>query len=222
MAGIEFFTITAQYSNAMLVALLANVSDFAKKLDLPISRPVTVAQVRRFNCFPRSDHVGGRLILTNGCAFIFDHGRVESFESSRSYFNLQDPNLIPKFYGPVKLSESQALQVARDAIKKLGYTDAMLSTDRPPQATLPERVGINYIARYRFRWLDPARGHDPNNPPPSIEFEVDATTGQIQMLEISNPNTYRTDLKLDVHPPIFGEGPKSVPAGVGRKIYPVS
>ncbi len=206
----------------MLVAIMPHVSDFAKKLNLPIPQPVTISQTRRFNCFPRSDHIGGRLILTNGGAFIFDHGRVESFESPRSYFNLQNPDLIPKFYGPVKISESQALQVAHDAIKKLGYTDAMLSADRPPQTTLPERVGTNYIARYRFRWTDPTRGFNPNNPPPSIEFEVDATTGQIQMLNISNPNTWHRDLNVDVHPPIIGEGPASVPVGPGRKIYPVS
>jgi len=219
---IEFFQITAAYSNAMLVAIMPHVSDFAKKLDLPTPQPVNISQVRRFNCFPRSDHIGGRIILTNGCAFIFDHGRVENFESPHSYYYLQDPDLIPKFYGPVKLTPTQVLQIAHQAIKKLGYTDAMLSADRPPQITPPPQNEGHFIARYRIRWYDPTRGHDPNNPPLSIEFEVDAATGQIQMLNMLNPNTYRPDLNLNIRPLVIGNGPQSMPVGSGWAITPVS
>jgi hypothetical protein len=219
---IEFFQITAAYSNAMLVAIMPHVSDFAKKLDLPLPQPVNISQVRRFNCFPRSDHIGGRIILTNGCAFVFDHGRVENFESSHSYSYLQNPDLVPKFYGPIKLTEAQALQIAHDTIKKLGYTDAMLSADRLPQTTLPKRDGKNYIARYHFIWHDLTRGGNPYQPPLSIEFEIDASTGQIQMLEISNPNTYQSDLKVNVSPFVIGGGPASMPVGPGRKITPVT
>jgi hypothetical protein len=222
---IEFFQVTAAYSNAMLVAVMPHFSDIAKKLDLPTPQPVTQAQVRRFNCFPRSDHIGGRVILTNGCEFIFDHGRVENFVSAHSYFYLQDPDLVPTFYGPVRISEAQALQIAHNAIKKLGYTDAMLSADTPPRVTLPEKDGTNYIARYRIRWYDPTRGGNPNNPFKSAEFEVDATTGQIQMVNFFNPNTYQPDLKLNIHPPVvgqIGQGSQGTPIGPGRKMYPVS
>ena len=221
---IEFFQITAAYSNALLVAIMPHVADFAKKLDLPTLQPVTTAQVRQFNCFPRSDHIGGRLVLTNGCAFVFDHGRVEHFESQRSYFGLQDPDLIPKFYGQVKLSKEQALQVAHAAIKKLGYTDAMLSADRSPEITPPPKDGSHYIARYRLRWRDPTRGSDPSQPPPSIEFEIDATTGQVCMLHISNPNTFAADPQLNVRPSITNQFGTTAgePAGTGRKVTPVS
>ncbi len=173
---IVFFQVTAAYSNAMLVAVMPYFADFARRLDLPTPQPVAQEQVMRFNCFPRSDHIGGRLILTNGCEFIFDHGRVENFVSPKSYFYLQNPDLIPRVYGPVKISDGQAVAIAHNAIKKLGYTDAALSADRPPEITRPERDHGSYIARYRVRWFDPARG-DPRQPPTSAEFEIDATTG---------------------------------------------
>jgi hypothetical protein len=222
--AIEFFQITAAYSNALLVAVMPHVTDVAKKLDLPTAQPVTIAQVRQFNCFPRSDHIGGKLVLTNGCTFVFDHGRVEHFESPHSYFVLQEPNLIPKFYGQVKLSKEQALQVAHEAIKKLGYTDAMLSADRPPEITPPPKDGTHYVARYRIRWRDVTRGSDPSQPPPSIEFEIDATTGQIWMLHISNPSTFAADPQLNVPLSVtnqFGTA-TGAPVGVGRAVIPVS
>jgi len=219
---IEFFQITAAYSNAMLVAIMPHVSDFAKKLDLPTPLPITQAQVRQFNCFPRSDHVGGRLILTNGCAFVFDHGRVENFESAHSFFYLQDPRRVSTFYGSIKITEAEALQVAHNAIKKLGYTDAMLASDRRPRIDPPQKDNGHFIARYHIRWYDPTRGGNPNNPPRSLEFEIDATTGQIQVVNIDNPNTYRPDIKLKVNPVVMGTGPTSAPVGIGRPVTPVS
>jgi len=217
----ELFQITAAYSNAMLVAIMPHVSDFSKKLDLPTPQPVSIAQVERFVCFPRSDHIGGRLILTNGCEFIFDHGRMQTFVSPHSYYYLQDPRLIPKFYGPIKITEVQALRIAHNAIKDLGYTDAMLSADKPPKMDLPPRDKSHSIARYRISWHDPTRGSDPTQPPRSIEFEIDATTGQIDMVNVDNPNTYRADLKTDVAPQVIGKGPTSEPVGPGRKVTPV-
>jgi hypothetical protein len=221
---IAFFQITAAYSNAVLVAVMPYFSNFAKTLDLPTPQPVTQAQVWRFNCFPRSDHIGGRVILTNGCEFIFDHGHVENFVSPRSFFYLQNPDLIPKFYGPVEISEAQALQIAHDAIKKLDYSDAMLCADKPPEITLPKYDRSHYIARYLIRWRDTTRG-DPNAPPTSAEFEEDATSGQIVMVNIVNPNAYRPDLNLSVRPPVvgqFGSGSLGRPAGQGRIVAPVT
>jgi hypothetical protein len=37
----EIFQITVSYSNAVLVAIMPHISNFAKALDLPIPQPVT-------------------------------------------------------------------------------------------------------------------------------------------------------------------------------------
>jgi hypothetical protein len=218
----ELFQITAAYSNAMLVAMMPHVADFAKKLDLPTPQPITISQVEHFVCFLRSDHIGGRLVLTNGCEFIFDHGHVQTFVSPHSYYYLQDPRLVPTFYGPIKITEAQTLKIAHDAIRNLGYTDTMLSADKPPRIDLPPRDKNHLIARYRIIWHDPKRGSNPSQPPRSIEFEIDATTGRIQMVNIYNPNTYLADLKIDILPQVIGQGPTSQPVGPGRKVTPVS
>jgi hypothetical protein len=71
--------ITSAYSNAVLVAILPHVNDFAKKLDLPIPLPITTSQVLRFNVGRMQDFVGGGLWLTNHYQFVFDDGYVDSF-----------------------------------------------------------------------------------------------------------------------------------------------
>jgi len=217
----EIFEITARYSNAVLVAIMPCVSDFAKRLDLPVPQPITLSQVREFKCSPRSDLFGGRVILTNGHEFAFLHGRVEMYRTPQSYYELQDPDRVPEFFGPVKLKEEDALRVVHQAIKKLGYTDARLYADRLPRITRPARFGKNYVPRFRIWWGDPSWGN-PDDPPASVEFEVDATTGQIQMMYLLNVGTRRDSPKVDVHPRVIGKGPQTVTVGQGRQVTPVN
>jgi len=83
----QLIHITATYSNALLVAILPHVSDFSKKLELPIPQPITVAQVRRFNLNPYNGHLSGSVVLTNRYWFAFDEGGyVVSFRSPDNFF----------------------------------------------------------------------------------------------------------------------------------------
>jgi hypothetical protein len=222
MPPFAILQVTAAYSNAVLVAIMPHISNFAKALDLPIPQPVTMAQVAHFGCSPLSEHIGGGVALTNGYWFAFDGGRVDFYRSPRSYYSLQDPSRIPEFYGPVKITQKQAIQIAHDAIKKLGYTDGIFYADRAPVVTPPEKVGTNYIPRYRIEWAD--LYHDPVpgvRLPDSIEMEVDATTGQIQMLHLSGRIARQPDPKISVHPPVLALPPQSELIG-GTKVTPVS
>jgi hypothetical protein len=152
----EFLQVTSQYSNAVLVALLPYVSDFAHKLSLPILTPVIPSHVLEFRCSPRRDQIGGLITLTNGCRFSFLDGRVCTYRSPASYFSLPDIDLIPRFYGPVNVREKEAIKIARDVIERLGYAPGAFHAELAPEVTLPRKVGTNYVARYRVRWLDPS------------------------------------------------------------------
>ena len=222
----QLLQVTAEYSNAVLVAIMPYVSDFAYRLDLPIPQPITVAAVGKFGCSPRSDHVGGRVFLTNGYSFTFDCGAVRLFFSPSNYFGMQDPARVPEFYAPVKLRQDEAVGIARNALSRLGYTEAMLHFDAPPKVTPPPRSEGKHVARYLVSWLDPLpegvnptagetfRGH-------SAEVEVDATTGKIHMLSIAGKDARRPDPKINVHPPELAGPPQSQPTG-GTRVTPVS
>ncbi|EEF57893.1 hypothetical protein Cflav_PD0843 [Pedosphaera parvula Ellin514] len=74
---LELIHITAAYSNAVLVAILPHVSDFAKKLDLPIPQPIAANQVIWFKQVPFKGQIDGALVLSNNCWFHFSsHGYV--------------------------------------------------------------------------------------------------------------------------------------------------
>jgi hypothetical protein len=221
MPMFEIIQVTAQYSNAVMLAIMPHVADFAKQLDLPLQQPVTVAQVQYFGCSPRTDLVGGRVVLTNGFEFAVLHGRVEMFRTPRSYYELNDFDLLPTFIGPVKLKEKDALKIAHDAIRKLGYSDATVCADRAPVVKPPPKIDKKFVPRYKITWKDPTRGSNPKEPPTSVEFEIDATSGQIQMMVLFNPNTWRPDPKIDVRTQVVSKGAETVLQG-GRKITPVS
>ena len=207
----ELLQITAQYSNAVLVAILPHVSDFAHKLNLPIPTPVTPAQVRYFKCDPRKDHVGGMLMLTNRFQFTFLNGRVCVYRSPSSYFSLQDIDMPAEFYGPVKVSKKEAVRIAHEAIKKLGYTDKAVHADTDPKITPPVQIGTNYVPRYRIRWLDPAwRGaRTPGSPIPAIlDIEVNAGNRRVEMLSMTSRETQAPNPRVGVQPPPVQGQPK--------------
>ena len=222
----ELLQVTAEYSNAVLVAIMPYVSDFAHRLDLPIQQPVTVAQVRKFNCSPFGDHIGGRVFLTNDYSFSFDHGAVVVFSLPSNYFGLQDPRRVPEFYGQVKVRQEEAVRMARDALKRLGYTAAMLHFEGPPKVTPPPHSEGRHVARYLVEWRDPLPESvkpTPHGlwPGKSAEVEVDATTGQVHMLAILSKDAWRPDPKISVHPPVLAGQPQDQLVG-GTKVYQVS
>lgn len=203
---LEFVQVTAQYSNAVLVAILPHVSDFAHRLNVPIALPVTSAQVLEFRCDPRKDKTGGLVTLTNGYQFTFLDGRVCVYRSPQSYFSLQDPERIPEFYGPVKLKKADALKIAHETIKKIGYLDSTFHANRKPEIIEPEKIGTNYVSRYRLSWLAPEKTfarRGGNISPVIFDIEVDALNGKVEMLSFASTNTFRPDPKVDVSPPVL-------------------
>lgn len=220
----ELVQVTAQYSHAVLLAILPFVSDFSKRLDLPVPTPITTNQVSGFKCDPRLGQTGGALTLTNGCQFTFLEGRVTLYRSPKSYFSVQAPDEIPRLYGPVKITEKRALGIATRVIEKLGYDKSVFNANRPPSVTPPEKVGTNYIPRYRFRWLDPnflGFQDSTATAPALLDVEVNAENGKIEMVVINSRSTRRPSPKVDVIPPLFH--PKTASnASQGTPTKPVS
>ena len=150
----ELIQMTAAYSNAVLMAILPHVTDVAKNLDLPILQPVQPAHVWRFFCDPRKGSIGGWLTLTNGYQFWYDYGNVRAMESPHCYFSLQDPDEIPRFYGTMRMTEAEAVQMAQQTIRKLGYRPSWLKTDQPnvERAQTPLQDMPKVIPHFRIRW----------------------------------------------------------------------
>lgn len=190
---IQFIEITAQYSNAVLVAILPFVSEFAQKLELPVPLPITTNHVLRFTCDQRMGQIGGAVRLTNGYVIRFDHGVIDSFHAPDCYYVLQEVERIPEFFGPLNLNKKQAVQMARDAVKRLGYSEKTLRMDRSPKVDGPTRLGKNIVPRYLVRWDDDETFQ-------VVEIEIDAAKKRVASMFLASRALWRAPPKVDVIP----------------------
>jgi hypothetical protein len=190
----EFVQVTAQYSNAVLVAILPQVSEFSQKLDLPTAQPVRLEQVELFNCDPHKGQVGGWLRLTNGFQFWYYDGYVKGFASPDCYYRLQGGEDLKPFYGSVKMSADEAVRLARDSLRKLGYPETTLYADGTPKVTKPPVINSKVVPRYRVGWIEPEAGGN------CLDMEVDADHHRLKSMSMSNPNLWRAPPPVTVEP----------------------
>lgn len=196
--------VTLEYSNAVLVAILPHVTDFADRLDLSIPLPVTTNHVRNFEPDDDPTGVGGWLILTNGYNFWFGHGHVKAFQTSRSIYPLSHAP-SSDMYGEVNLNQAEAIALARSTIRKLGYSEEMLYADLEPKVKIPKPSGKFTIPHYLVEW------DAPNRDITCVRIEVNACRKTIEKVFFLNKNLWRAPPELAVKPEIR-KSPHSHPA----------
>jgi len=195
----EVIRVTAEYSNAVLVALLPYFSDFSQKLDLPVPHPITVQDVAHC-AIPPFQKDGGiascSIMLKNGWSLGFEFGHVNGFESPRSYHSLQNPDEIPKFYGQVKMTTNEAVQLARNTIKKLSIPLEDVFADQEPKITPPVHIDSNTVPRYMVEWFSPRSGIVG-----AVRVEVNAENKHVERLSFHCENLFKPAPKVNVIPP---------------------
>ena len=132
---LELIHMTAQYSNAVLVAVLPYVTDFTAKVNLPIQRPVTAKQVIWCQPSPYKDYVKAGLILSNHYWFAVDpRGFVDGFRAPTNWFFEQqftDEN-VRRYLGQDEMTTNEVVSMARDALMKLGYKPGLTHSYETP------------------------------------------------------------------------------------------
>jgi nitrogen fixation protein len=204
----ELIQMTAAYSNAVLMAVLPHVTDVAKNLDLPVLRPVQAAHVEHFVCDPRKGAIGGWVTLTNGYKFWFNDGHVDMMESPNCYFHLQNPDEIPRFYGTRRMTEGEAVEIARQTVRKLGYSPSWLKTDKPkveePRTATQDQPKV--VPRFRVTWQRIAL--DSRKTIAEIEINTDAK--RCEMFWLLGREFERKPPDIP-QPPVIAEPPAPAP-----------
>jgi nitrogen fixation protein len=208
----HYVKITPAYSQAALEAVLPYFSDAAKKLDLPLPLPITKTDVAGFHVLPIRE-LAASMLLKNGWVLNFGFGYVGDFSSPHSYFNLQDPDKIPEYYGKVKMGQDEAVQLARDTLKKLSIHLEDVFADQNPQVVPPVKIGTNTVPRYGITWFDPFGGT-------AADFEVNAQTKQIERMYLRSWNLRRPSPKINVVPVSDPDWP-SVNPEYARQLIPM-
>lgn len=229
MALLELIHVTAQYSNAVLIAVLPHVTEFAKKLELPVPLPITTNHVRKIAIvrLPDKGDVPGHVVLTNGYTFWFRHGFVEGFKAPKDYFGEQDINQITNYLGVIHMSTNEVITQARVALKKLGYTERDLPFGGPPEIRGGEWFQGHAIPYFRVEWTSPARF-------PMAQVDINAEQKAIIGLQVIGTNLWRPSFKVDVVPELESDfrkrnnginsqfqeaAPQRLPARTGPTVY---
>ena len=218
----EFIRVTAEYSNAVLVAMLPYCSDFAAKLDLPVPQPITAEHVVRCGVLPWRNKdggiAGGSITIKGGWTFGFQSGYVGSFTAPHSYFVLQDPDEIPKYFGRVRMTQPEAVEFARRTIRRLAIPLEQVFAETEPQVAPLEMVGTNTVPHYRIEWVDP-RGSR------SVEIAVNADAKRVELIHLRNRNLERPPPKVKSIPPQSSGSvpyqPPQINPEYARKLIPI-
>lgn len=195
----QMIHVTVAYSNAVLLAVLTHVSDFAKKVELPIPQPITISQVRSFKCHPYTNMVGGVLTLTNGDRFWENgYGYVSVFYGYSNCYFPPDNWRLPEegykftnFWGKMTMTTNEVIEFARNTLRKLGYNPKDMHADGPPtRFDGPYQILDRTIPYCEVEW----RNED------KICISINAEKKQIVRLSLISTNAWREPPKIDVTP----------------------
>jgi len=200
VGGRKLTPVSAAYSNACIAVLLPQISSFARKLQLPISLPISEQECTNMDCSLEDGQPNLQIILANGDRFNFRHGYVMDFYAGDNYFtgNLYGQPVVNEsdLYQPKPVSKADLIETARQAVHRLGYSEKELNMEGPPDmVTIPEERAGSYFTRYEIAW-------DFMHFPSGMEgyrvtIEVDAKDKSIKSISLDNTNLWRQPPMID-------------------------
>lgn len=173
---------TATFSNAVVVAMLPHVSDVVTRLELPMPLPITRQQIVRGGPNQLFESRNGQMMgcgfeLEGGWVLGFQEGILSHFETPHSFYMLQNPDEIPRFVGKVRMDKEDAVQMARDTLRKLGIPLEAVFAEQEPSVKPPSKTRTGIVPHYLVKWLSPRGGE-------SVEIEVNADAKRVEYLKI--------------------------------------
>lgn len=166
-------SVTNQTTMAMLLMLLPYFADFGKRADISVALPTRTNDVMRFTCTQLDGGPNAYVMFTNNAEMWFAHGIVSGYRTPLSYYDLQDPNEIPRFFGPVNVNKAEAIAIARNLLVKVGYDLKDCFADQDPIVTMPPKTGTNVVSYYQLRWMDPVESR------PSVQVGLSGIDGKV-------------------------------------------
>ena len=142
-----------------------------------------------------------QIILTNGYRFNYRNGYVSDFYAPDCYFTYEweDSGLMKNedFYGPLTVPRSELIRLAREAVRKLGYSEKILHMeDKPVWIGGPDEKATYGFSRYLYGW--DVKNVGTGIPKVGVSVEVDAKTKTVKSIFLHNTNLWREPQKTNV------------------------
>jgi len=146
--------VTAEYSNAIVQMVLPQFSEVEKRLNLPGKHEIIPSDVLQFHVLPFRN-VSSSVRLKDGKVFSYAFGFVDAYTSPQSPTYSRPHPDNPVTLSQKLMTQDEAVQVARDAISKLGISLADVFADEQPIVTTYKKPFANSVARFRVQWMEP-------------------------------------------------------------------
>jgi hypothetical protein len=201
--------ITAALSNAVLVAIMPQVSDFSKKLDLPLPQPIPLNQVVLLRQVPRKDSkIMCNVTVTNESnkfTFEYTDGCVSGFKMDHIPFLDDDPahDWASYAFGDNNMTTNAAIEMARDSLKKLGLDPKDFHADLPPtlfQGDYYLRDG-NHVPFAKIEWQSPdAKNLEEQQNGYFLQFFINMNKKTLIGMTIITRKIWRNEPKIEIPP----------------------
>lgn len=148
-----------------------------------------------------------------GTHFIIGNGAVSYYTNPRSYFHLQDPELIPQWTGTAKLTTNEVVELATRTVRALVKSGDPLTNGGPVIRAAGYYQG-RLIPFYQISWPHPIWRD-------TATVEVDARDGMIVTVDLLHDCFEDQDLAERIKSQVYRpEPPPSLPAG-RKSLLPV-
>jgi hypothetical protein len=169
-------------TNELLSISLAAIGAFTNIVSIPPKAvPTTTNEIARFAINPwRPTEV--YITHSLGTDFWIRDGTIKSFCSPGSYSKLQDPDLIPKFFGVATLTTNELIAFGLNIVRKLLKRESHLSTTTPDIRTPGIVLGTN-VPFVTLSW--PGTNKD-SAFRYAVEVEIDARSSAVTWLDLQD------------------------------------
>lgn len=186
----------AEYAWKLVPFVMESIADWTGKLNLNVPLPVTTNQVRRFYVSDQGGWPHVQITLTNDWQFTFRNSALTYAGSPRRFFESDPlPFRVQDFAGQWRLSEAEAINLARREIAKLGHATGFVHTDFKPRIFRPKEIeGWPTIPRIQVEWNYPDVEHRTQ----WIQVEVDCGRGTVEALMFDDASFWNRPPPIDV------------------------
>lgn len=150
---------------------------FSKALGIEVPQPLTTNVVSYGGPARLGFSVHDGITFTNDTEFMSSNERVFFVAAAGAFFGAR-PVDLKQFTGSWKLSDGQAVELVRKAVRKLNYRRFSRLMGKPPRVYEPNLIGRRDVPRVTVSWVADDG---------SIDAEVDADRGRIMMLRLLPP-----------------------------------
>jgi hypothetical protein len=183
--------VTAEKKQQLLAEALARATTYCGRLNLPFKPPLTTNDVRGFDA---EDYPDVTLTLNSGHRFVATPGYLLKYSAPSSFFGRKLEGSVTNYWGVWRMTEKEAVGLARASIRNLGLLGELPYVARRPQITKPLRIGQHDIPRYRLNWCLTARSGDGGEAIVSgVEVEVDGSAKTVKSIIVYDPHLASSD-----------------------------